>query len=242
MSENTARNVNPYVIPISIVIAGGVIALAIIFSSGGTTGNQVSAEGSTTGRNNFGNNNSPSAEGMRPVSSEDHVLGSRDAKVSIVEYSDFECPFCNRLHPTLTRIVDEFPGDVNWVYRHFPLTSIHSRAVGAAVAPDCAAQLGGNDALWEFSDQAFANQRSLGNSLYTEIAGNLGIDETAFSACVDSGRHQARVQADADNAIASGGRGTPFSIVVTEDGGVFPFSGALRYEQVRQIVEAALKS
>jgi len=229
-------NVQQLQIPIAIIIAGIIVASAIIF--GGGSGTSVTEQD----RHALENTNSESAKSVRAVDESDHVLGSRDAKVVIVEYSDFECPFCSRMHPTLEKVVEEYKGEVAWVYRHFPLTSIHSRATKAAVASECAAELGGNDSFWSFAETLFKQQRNLGDELYQNTAAALGIDENAFTVCMNSGKHETRVSSDLQNAIDSGGRGTPFSVVLDKNGNPFPFSGALPYEQVRSIVENALIS
>jgi len=103
----------------------------------------------------FSNNKSKTAEAMRPLDENDHVRGNPDAPITIVEYSDLQCPFCKSHHPTLIKISEEFSGQVKWVYRHFPLTSIHAEAFPAAVASECAAELGGEEAFWGFIDQVF---------------------------------------------------------------------------------------
>jgi protein-disulfide isomerase len=103
----------------------------------------------------FQNDKSEAAASMPAVSDSDHFRGSRDAKVVFVEYSDYDCPFCSRLHPTLKRLVDEYDGRVAWVYRHFPLTQLHPQARDVSIAAECAAELGGNDAFWEFTDRYF---------------------------------------------------------------------------------------
>lgn len=233
-------NIKQLQTPIAIVVAGIIVAVAIVVS--GNSGGTLAAPGGNDNNDSFGNNNSAAATNIRAVGEEDHVFGSRDAEVFIVEYSDFECPFCSRLHPTLERAVNEYDGKVAWVYRHFPLTSIHSRAQRAAVASECVAELGGNDAFWEFSDGLFEGQRSLDDALYQSGATSLGIDLNAFNTCMDSNRHDARVAADLQNAIDIGGRGTPFSVVLDSDGNPFPFSGALPYEQVKSIIDQALSS
>lgn len=219
-------------IPAAIILAGVLIAWAV-FTGGGGSGS-VGTHGE-----DFGNRNSASAESVRAPSNEDHVLGDRNAPIAVIEFSDFECPFCARLHPTLGQIVEDFPGEVQWVYRHFPLTQIHSRALQASLASECVAELGGNDAFWSFSDSVFSNQRELGNPLYERLAGELGIPADEFNQCLDERRHNDKVQEDFQEAVAAGGRGTPFSVVMAEDGTVFPFSGALPYEQIRGIIEQA---
>ena len=89
------------------------------------------------------------------VSEQDHILGSLDAPVKLVEYSDLQCPFCGRFHPTMQRVAKEYGDQVAWVYRHFPLESIHPNARPLANAAECAANLGGNDGFWKFIDAVF---------------------------------------------------------------------------------------
>ena len=89
------------------------------------------------------------------VSEQDHILGSLDAPVKLVEYSDLQCPFCGRFHPTMQRVAKEYGDQVAWVYRHFPLESIHPNARPLANASECAANLGGNDSFWKFVDAVF---------------------------------------------------------------------------------------
>ena len=90
---------------------------------------------------------------------DDHRRGAENPTITIFEYSDFECPFCARVHPTLSQIVDEYP-NVAWVYRHYPL-SFHPQAMPAAIASECVAIKEGNDAFWEFTDIVFENQDQL---------------------------------------------------------------------------------
>lgn len=90
--------------------------------------------------------------GVDPVSKDDHIIGAKKPKVTLIEYSDFECPFCQRFHPTTKQILAKYPNDVALVYRHFPLESIHQNAKGYAVASECAAQ---QDKFWEFADAIF---------------------------------------------------------------------------------------
>ena len=92
---------------------------------------------------------------MAPVTAEDHIRGSLDADIIIVEYSDFECPFCARFHPTMGQIVNEYDGKVAWVYRQFPLEQIHAKARPLAEGSECVAELGGNDAFWAYTDYVF---------------------------------------------------------------------------------------
>jgi hypothetical protein len=93
---------------------------------------------------------------VTPVESGEHILGNpTTAQVTIIEYSDFECPFCARFHPTLKKIVTESNGNVAWVYRQFPLVQIHQNAFERAVASECVAKIKGNDAFWKYADLLF---------------------------------------------------------------------------------------
>ncbi|MBK5215710.1 MAG: thioredoxin domain-containing protein [Candidatus Pacebacteria bacterium] len=91
-----------------------------------------------------------------PAEAGEHILGNLDtAQVVIIEYSDFECPYCARYHPTMKKIISESNGGVAWVYRHFPLTQIHQNAMERAIASECVAQIKGNDAFWKYADLLF---------------------------------------------------------------------------------------
>lgn len=183
------------------------------------------------------NSDSKTINGLRAIEENDHIRGNLDAPVTIVEFSDFECPFCGRLHPTLKRITEESPEKVSWVFRHFPLTTIHSRARSAAIASECVAQLGGNDSFWQFADALFDNQHSLGKNLYGKLVSDIRIDETAFNTCLKDKKIASEVNTDLNEAISSGGRGTPFSIAISGGGEMIPFSGALSYEQINAIAD-----
>lgn len=164
-----------------------------------------------------------------------HVYGSKKAATKIIEFSDFECPYCSRLHETLVRIVDESDGAISWEYRHFPLRG-HSHAVNAAVAAECVASLKGNDAFWKFSNTLFNNQKSLGDELYVREALNLGIESSAFSKCLSDDEIKQSVSDDQNKGATLGGTGTPFSVIVFSDGTTKPVSGALPYEQWKSLL------
>ena len=221
-------------IPISIIIAGLLVAGGIYLGTGTTVG--VQADGAAAA-----DSASETAKAIRAVDETDHILGNPGASVTIIEYSDYQCPFCQRLHPTLERIVEESDGQVRWVYRHFPLTQIHSQAQRSAVAGECVAHFAGNDAFWSFSKTLLNNQSSLGDEYYIAQAAKLGVDGSAMETCLDSNEFAERVSADSQNAIAAGGRGTPFSVVIDAEGNAFPFSGALPYEYVKNIIDQALE-
>jgi len=187
------------------------------------------------------------AAALRPVSKgRDHIRGDPAAPVTLIEYSDFECPFCKRFHPTVKRLVDESNGQLKWVYRHFPLDELHPvKARKEAVASECAAELGGNGAFWKFADRFFeltpSNNRTDIDAVLPRIAGEIGLDKARFASCLASGRHDRRVAEDVQDAVASGGRGTPWSLVVSKSGKIYQLSGAQPYAAVKQLIELALE-
>jgi protein-disulfide isomerase len=183
---------------------------------------------------------------MRPVSKDDHVRGNPRAPVTLIEYSDFECPFCKRFHLTAKKIVDESGGQVRWVYRHFPLDQLHPvKARKEAAASECAAELGGNDAFWKFADRFYdltpSNNRTDIDRALPQIAREIGLDADKFASCLASGRHDRRVEEDLQNAYATGGRGTPWSIIVSKSGKTYPLSGAQPYASIKRLVDLALQ-
>jgi len=184
---------------------------------------------------------------LRPVAKgRDHIRGNPAAPVTLIEYSDFECPFCKRFHVTMKQLMDEFKGQLKWVYRHFPLDEIHPvKARKEAAASECAAELGGNDAFWKFTDRFYeltpSNNKTDIDTVLPQIAREIGLDAAKFASCLASGRHDRRVEEDLQNAYATGGRGTPWSIIVSKSGKMYPLSGAQLYATVKQLVELALQ-
>ena len=225
--------------PIAIVIAGALIATGFYLGGNGTgavAAPQPQAAGQPTGN----------LEAMKPIGNEDHIRGNANAPVKIVEYSDTECPFCKRFHPTMQQIMDEYgeSGKVAWVYRHFPLDQLHSKARKEAEATECAAELGGNDKFWAYLDRLMevtpANN-GLDLADLPKIAAYVGLDTAKFTECLSSGRYAQKIEEHVQNAIATGGNGTPWSIVVALSGKKYPLSGAQPYEAVKQLIETALQ-
>ena len=173
---------------------------------------------------------------FRPVDETDHVRGAEDPDVVMIEYSDFECPFCGRFHPSMLALMDEYGDRVQWVYRHFPL-SFHPQAAPAANASECAAAQG---EFWEFADALFENQTMLSNAYYTQLAGEIGLDVNEFQDCFDSREYSAKVNGDLTDGSTAGVTGTPGTIIIASDGSSQIIPGAIPYEQLRGIVESAL--
>lgn len=146
-------------VPLAIIIAGGMIAVSLFFVK-----SQPAAAGPGLGQ---------VTKEIRTISKDDHVLGNPKAKVVIVEYSDTECPFCKQFHETLHRIMAEYGdnGDVAWIYRHFPIPALHPKAPKQAEALECAAEQGGNEMFWKFTDKVYQTTKA-NNSLDIGIHNN----------------------------------------------------------------------
>lgn len=239
MESEAKQNAPSLATPIAIVIAGALVAGAVYMSAGNSgTANapQPQQAAQQTG----------DLEQMIPVTSADHIRGDANAPVKVVEYSDTECPFCKRFHTTMQQLVDEYGknGKVAWVYRHFPLDQLHPKARKEAEATECAAELGGNDKFWSYLDRLMeitpANN-GLDLAELPRIAAYVGLDTTKFNECLSSGRYAQKIEEHVQNAIATGGNGTPWSIIVGKNGKKYPLSGAQPYEAVKQLVELALQ-
>lgn len=174
--------------------------------------------------------------GIPLVNEEDYILGDPNAPITIIEYSDIECPFCSRFHPLANQAVSEYPSQVRWVFRHFPL-SFHAEAEPAALATECAGEQG---KFYEFIDIMYENQDDLGDDLYTRTAANLGLKASQFKDCYESQKYLAKIRAQAQGGAAAGVEGTPGSFVIGPDGGAVPIRGALPYESVQQIIDSFL--
>lgn len=188
------------------------------------------------------------AESVRRVSvPRDHVYGNPDARISLIEYSDFECPFCKRFHGTAKQVVESYGGEVNWVYRHFPLAFHNPLAQKEAEASECAGELGGNDGFWRYADAVYEKTRSNGKGFPIDglapLAGDLGFDVAEFQACLDSGRFASRVAEDFTEGQSIGISGTPGNILLdNKTGTVRIVSGAVPLPRMRSAIDALLAS
>lgn len=186
-----------------------------------------------------------SSDNLPPVDlKKDHIRGSADAKIAVVEYSDFECPFCKRVHPTLQTIVDTNKGKVMWVYRHYPLP-FHANAAKEDEAAECAAELGGNDAFWKYADGIFAKTTSNGTGFALDqlvpLAKEIGLNEKKFKECLDSGKYAKHVQEDVAAGSAAGVSGTPGNFVVDlKTGKNIIVSGAQPLSSFQRVIDAIL--
>ena len=158
--------------------------------------------------------------------------GPANAPVEIVEFSDFQCPFCLRAHPTIEQVLKDYGDRVHFVYRHYPLPG-HPNARPAAEAAACAAEQG---KFWPYHDKLFATQSRLAESDLKQDAAELGMDAAKFNACVDSHKYAAEVDADTRAGQDAGVDGTPAFFI---NGRLI--SGAQPYENFKKMIDEELQ-
>lgn len=224
-------------VPVAIILAGIIIALAIVFTQMPVSQRSVVDQG--------GPEDSVVSEKViiNKVTEGDHVRGGINAPVTIIEFSDTECPFCKVFHETMKTVVDEYDGKVAWVYRHFPLDALHTKARKEAEATECAAKLGGHEAFWKYIDLVFEKTTSndgLDLSLLPTFAQQIGLNQKDFEKCLENGDTAEIVIGHEKDAKAAGGTGTPHNVLLLSDGRTFPIRGALPLENMKSIIDAAL--
>lgn len=186
----------------------------------------------------------PSAGDLDPIIDEDHIRGNRDARIMLVEYSDLECPFCKQFHSTAQQVVDTYDGQVAWVYRHFPLVQLHSKAPKEAEATECVAELGGEDKFWSYIDKIFevtpANN-GLDPAQLSILASQVGVNQSQFKTCLDSGKYAQKVNDHFSSGQRAGVTGTPGNILLdTKTGKTQLIAGALPFAQMKQAIDQML--
>lgn len=158
-----------------------------------------------------------------------NLYGNEEAEIVIVEFSDFECPFCARLHPTLKQIVDESNSKIVWEFRHLPLP-MHENALIAAISSECVADHLGMDKFWDYTDILFENVGSNSPNFLKTSALELGLSLTEYESCIADEKIQERIVMDSEIARKLGGSGTPFSIIIKGEQ-MIPMVGALPYAE-----------
>jgi len=202
-----------YILPLAIVIAGVLISGTIYMSQ------------NKSGASEKGKSVADIAQdALRPkidvsaVTSADHIMGSINAKVKLIIYTDPECPFCKVFHNTTKALYEQHKsaGDLAIVYRLFPLESLHPKAPKESEAFECAAEIGGNDSFWKYADQVFDNTPSnnkLEPAKLYEFASAINLDASKFKTCLDGGKYAAKISEGIVAGSKAGGQGTPYSVV-----------------------------
>jgi protein-disulfide isomerase len=141
-----------------------------------------------------------------PITAEDHAQGPENAEVTLVEYGDYECPYCGQAYPIVKQIQKQFGKRLRFVFRDFPLSQMHPHAEAAAEVAEFA---GAQGKFWEMHDQLYVNQKRLGESLYLSLGEEIGLVATAMRQALKEGTFKARVRADFLSGVRSGVNGTP---------------------------------
>ena len=160
-------------------------------------------------------------------------IGPEDAPIVIVEFSDFQCPFCKRFNDeTFRQLLAAYPGKIRFVFRHLPLTSIHPEAFPSAEASMCANE---QNSFWEYHDKLFENQDKLGSELYLQIAGDINLDVGEFENCLGTERYKDLIQQDSDFAVNLGVQSTPTFFI-----NGLALVGAQPLETFKQVIDKEL--
>lgn len=190
----------------------------------------------------------PQAEPYQPIdpgvfvfpSEQDHIRGDGSANIAIVEYSDFDCPFCQQFHETAQQVLDEYPGEVFWVYRHYPLEQLHPDAMNKSVASECVYQQGGDEAFWGFADRVFESGSGvpLNETSLQEHASALGLNAAQLLSCYNNRETENVVTEDLQEGTTAGVRGTPGNYIVNmETETAIPLQGAEPFSNVVNVIE-----
>jgi protein-disulfide isomerase len=219
-------------IPVAIVLAGAIVAAALYFRPAAPGGGAPVAEVSpapTVGQ-------VAGAKVDVAIEEDDIILGSERAPVTVVEFTDFECPFCKRHHETTFKQINEQyikTGKVRYVVKHFPLPQLHARAEAAAAAAQCANEQG---KAADYIDLLFANQKELTDSHLIAYAQQVGMDEVVFKQCIGEEETREAVGADQQAGIAAGVTGTPGFVINGRT-----LDGAQPFAQFQAAIEEELK-
>ena len=190
-----------------------------------------------------------------PVSTNDHIQGTTNPKLVLIEYSDLECPYCKAFDGTMNKVMQNYGNQVDWVYRHFPLdcvdntspdcTPLHPKARHEAVASECAFAQGGNDAFWKYITKVFSvtpSNNQLDPTKLGVIAGGLGLNMDQFNSCLSADTYADVVSTNAKEGLKSNVTGTPDTIIVDRLGNTYTIEGGYPYEVVSGTLDALLKN
>lgn len=222
-------------LPIAIVTAAVIIAIALVIHSAGGTGTAQK-----TGSAREPKEITSVDSSIVTIRSTDHVYNDpKTALVTMYEYSDSDCPYCQQFHKTMKQVLAEYGTKVAWVYRYFPL-SIHPDAYNEAVALECSAQIGGNAAFWKYLDSAFSVtvDPAQSQSILVSFAKAQGLDENLFKTCLAADSTKARIDSDEAEVQKIGAQGTPFTIVVNKAGKQVVIPGAYPFEDMKKAIDS----
>jgi protein-disulfide isomerase len=207
----------------------------------GVGGSRVAQEAPTQAPNAPAEPSGPSEATLAQVpevTEDDWIRGDEDAPITLIEYSDYDCPFCGRFHDTMKEILAENEGQVRWVYRHFPLDNIHPDAREVAAAAECVGREQGEEAFWNFTDAYFANQGEITAATVAQFAADeVGANAATIESCMEEASIQQKVEDDTQGGSTAGVTGTPGTILVTADGDYDFLPGAVPAAQVQSVID-----
>lgn len=226
-------------LPAAIVSAAVIIAVALLFSGKGSPS-------ANTAKKNIKEQKQetvePDMNGFA-LRTNDYIRGDiSKASVVIVEYSDSDCPFCQRFHATMKQVLEKYGTKVAWVYRYFPL-NIHPNAENEAKALECVGSLGGTTAFWNYLDQIIditvAPDKS--QPILSSLAVKEGVDAKLFANCFANPKTEKIITDQSVEAQSFGAQGTPYSIVIDKAGNKTPIAGAYPFEEIVKILDPMFK-
>ena len=237
-------------LPGAIIIAAAIIAIAVIWTHKPSPSSSGTQQPAVPGQ---------SADGMAPVTNADHILGNPAAPIKLVEYSDPSCPYCQAFNPTMEQVINQYGpgGQVAWVYRQFPLDKpvegggiLHPNSGRQAEAFECAASIGGNKSFFAYEERWFSvfpqdgasRAEATDNAQIIQTAKDIGLDMTAFTACIGTGKFKDKLDASYADGINAGITGTPYTILITPSGTKIPLEGAASYATLKNSIDALLAS
>ena len=219
--QETKSSSNILNVPTAILIAGAIIAIAIIYVKA-----PAPTQKTTTQAASFD-------EQMKPITSADYIIGNPKAKIKIVEYSDPSCPYCKVFHTTMKSVIADYgtSGNVAWIYRHYTLDKpdangniLHPNAGHEAQAMECAGSLGGNEKFWAFANRLYevtpsvtgATPKGLDQAELPKMAQYVGLNVEDFNNCLSSGKFKEKIDASFTDGVNIGISGTPSSVIVLD--------------------------
>ncbi|MFA6094790.1 MAG: thioredoxin domain-containing protein [Candidatus Paceibacterota bacterium] len=233
---------NKIMIPLSVLVAGGLIAGAVFLSQKNPA--KDPAAGTDTTKQELSIN-------AAPVTDADYILGDPKAPIVIIEYSDLECPACKYFQGTTNKVMETYgkEGKVALVFRHFPLYKgaegykpLHSKAGKEAEAVECAGELGGSESYYKMIDKIFSvtpSNNGLDLATLPTLAKEIGLDQTKFTACLDSNKYADKVEAAYNAAVKAGVRATPSYVIVTKSRTI-PQEGGVPFEAIKPVIDTLL--
>ncbi|NCO88590.1 hypothetical protein AUK04_00035 [Candidatus Roizmanbacteria bacterium CG2_30_33_16] len=204
---------------------------------------QIAAQAVVPQQENQPAEQAPSGK-IKDVSNDERIRGNKNAKVTLVEYSDFECPFCKRFHPTTQELMKTYGDKIRLVFRDYPLP-FHQNAQKEAEAGRCIAELGGSDAFWNYADKIFEQTTTNGTGFALTdlgpLATEVGVNQQSFQQCLDTGKYTKAVKDEMADGNAAGVNGTPTTFVIDSNGKTQMLVGAQPVDAFKTVIDQILK-